>query len=535
MRSLVFATASFSVCALGASAQVNPAPPPATNPPAPLASPTPVVSPTPAPTPVPIVVDPPAAGVPVGFDQTLRVSGVLGTIGLTVANPALLNASVDQDARTILLTGRAVGMTTLTISDQRGLTAVVPIRVAYNAGSVADSVSLQITGNPASPQFIEEQAAQIATKMAAVRPGAAIVAPADDLSVNAPLPQDDLTTVDVPVLIQGNDYFPVNGTTHVLIENRAAPRISPQSLLVSDFPERLTENGVLFTAVLSREQPRSFLYFHYNPSGQPDRRIVLRAENPSSEPAVLQFISGAGGPSPNEMEAGHDSTRRFLVRLLQNEGNIIVIPARATINVIEQDLPAKAIVSNLLQLRVLDGGQIHLTLLAQDATDSPSAPISDAMLLTSKIKHARGVYKIAEFHYDRFWNLTDPYLELPIGQIPLPNLIQGEALSGDYGVLQAFVVTIQNPLRTPQAIAIYENPRGGHATGTFLIDRVLVQSHQTPAYSRYKIRQYMIPAKGFVRIEIVTMPEAGSSYPLQLIFAPDDGSVPPGAPGSPIY
>jgi hypothetical protein len=31
------------------------------------------------------------------------------------------------------------------------------------------------------------------------------------------------------------------------------------------------------------------------------------------------------------------------------------------------------------------------------------------------------------------------------------------------------------------------------------------------------------------------MPEGGSSYPLRLIVAQDDGSVSPGAPGSPIY
>ena len=55
------------------------------------------------------------------------------------------------------------------------------------------------------------------------------------------------------------------------------------------------------------------------------------------------------------------------------------------------------------------------------------------------------------------------------------------------------------------------------------------------AYSRYKIRQYVVPAKGFVRVTIVTMPEGGSFYPLKLIFAPDDGSVAPGAPGSPVY
>jgi hypothetical protein len=62
-----------------------------------------------------------------------------------------------------------------------------------------------------------------------------------------------------------------------------------------------------------------------------------------------------------------------------------------------------------------------------------------------------------------------------------------------------------------------------------------VQSHQVPPFSRYKVRQYVVPAHGFVRVTIATMPEAGSSLPLRLIFAPDDGSVAPSAPGSPIY
>jgi hypothetical protein len=188
-----------------------------------------------------------------------------------------------------------------------------------------------------------------------------------------------------------------------------------------------------------------------------------------------------------------------------------------------------------LQLRVLSGADVALSLFAQSIGDDPNVPPATADLLQATHKHARGIYPIPEFYYATQWNVNDDYLELPIGQIPLPNDLQGEALAGDYGVLQSFVVTVQNPLSTPETIAIYENPRGGRATETYLIDGVMVQSHQVPPFSRYKVRQYLIPARGFVRVNIVTMPEAGSSYPLRLVFAPDDGSVMPGGPGSPIY
>ncbi|MDP9016915.1 MAG: hypothetical protein M3N19_01165, partial [Candidatus Eremiobacteraeota bacterium] len=366
------------------------------------------------------------------------------------------------------------------------------------------------------------------------RAGATVIAPPDGFAVPNALQQDNVTDIAVPIIIQGNDFFSVTGTTHVRVYNDAAPRIAPDSLMVSDFPERLKENGVLFTAELKRDAPSRFLYFHYNPGDQPERRIVLRAQNISGEPAFVQFISGSGA-GPNEMEAGHDSTERFLVRLVQNEGSLIEIPGNSSLNLVEQAMPPKAVLSNILQLRVLNGASVHLTLFAQNASEAPEAPpISDG-LLTSTVRHARGVYEIPDFKYETLWNTTDAYLEIPIGQIPLPNLLKGEALSGDYGVIQSFVVKIQNPTRSPQSIAIYENPRGGRATATYLIDGVLVRSHGVPPFSRYKIREYTVPAKGYIKIRIHTMPEPGSSYPLRLIFAPDDGSVAPGGPGSPIY
>jgi hypothetical protein len=433
------------------------------------------------------------------------------------------------------LSGKAPGVTVVTISDARGVTRGVPIRVAYYAGSVAPRVAVAITGDPASAQFVREEVADAVRRIVQTRPGAQVVVGPDDVPFSGILRQDDVVAFDVPVLIQGSAYLEVDASVRADVTNVAVPRISPDSLMVSDYPERLEENGTLFVSDLRHEQPSRFLYFHYNPPTQPDRRVVLRAHNDSPEPAVVQFISGRGGPGPNEMEVGHTATKAFLVDVIQNQGRLITIGPNSSVNLAEQELPAGTIACNLLQLRVLSGSDVHLTLFAQNAGDSPDVDLGTAGLLEGTHKHARGIYPIPEFHYATQWNVNGDYLELPIGQIPLPNDLQGEALSGDYGVVQSFVVTVQNAMSTPQSFAIYENPRGGWATGTYLIDGVLVQSHRVPAFSRYKIRQYVVPARGFVRVTIVTTPEAGSSYPLRLVFAPDDGSVAPGAPGSPVY
>uniref|UniRef100_E6Q782 Uncharacterized protein n=1 Tax=mine drainage metagenome TaxID=410659 RepID=E6Q782_9ZZZZ len=502
----------------------------------PLSSPTPVPTPTPTPTPVPIELSPASALVPVGSSVQVSVGNTLGTLTLTGGNPQVAAVTYNTNTEVLTVAGIAPGSTSVTLTDSRGISASLPIVVAYPAGTTPQNTLLvRVTGEPASASFVLKRVSDAIAANVTLRPGAQLVFSRSQIGIDAPLGVDDVLHLSVPVTLQGNNYIEVDSTVNLTVENIAAPRISPSSLMVSDFPERLTTDGVLFTADLHRQAPSRFLYFHYNPPHSIARRIVLRATNTSPEPALLQFIDGRGGPSPNEMEAGHLSTKRFLVHLVANEGKIVQIPGYGSVNLAEQDLPASAIVSDLLQLRVLNGGLIHLMLFAQRATDNPdTAPRSDT-LLVGHHAHARGIYSIPEFTYSTQWSVEDPYLELAVGQVPLPNDLVGQALSGDYGVLQNFEINVVNPTRRAQTIAIYENPRGGSATGTYLIDRVLVQSHQVRAFTRYKLRSYVVPARGFLRIHITTIPDAGSSFPVRLILAPDDGSVPAGAPGSPVY
>lgn len=521
-------TACIFGLALIARAQVSPSPTPSITP---FASPLP----TPTPTVPPIELQPNNTQVPVGQTSSVFVNGAFGNVTIVIANPAILGAALDSSGQHLTISGKAPGSTTVTATDARGVSAMVAVRVAFLAGTIPSSVQVRLTGNPASPEFIREQVIAAVEHQLVLQPNAQVIISASDLAIDHPLRQDDSLLTMLPVMLQGDAYFDAQGTVRVEVDNLAAPQLPAHSLMISDFPERLLHDGVLFSSTLQARRPSRFLYFHYNPPGQIARRIVLRAVNTSAEPTLVQFIEGKDGPSPNEMAVGHTATKNFLVHLARGEGRVIQIPGNGSVELVEQELTPGSIVCNLMQLRVIEGGRVNLTLFAQSLNADPNALPSLLTQLDGTHAHARGVYPIPDFYYETSWSVDDPYLELPVGQIPLPNLSVGRALAGDYGVLQTFQVTIQNPSMQPQAIAIYENPRGGRATGTYVIDGTLVQSHQVPPYSRYKIRQYIIPARGFVRVSIQTIPEGGSSYPLRLIFAPDDGSVAPGAPGSPVY
>ncbi len=244
-----------------------------------------------------------------GASITLRVQSVLGAIAATIANPALADLFVNQAERTVVVTGKALGTTTITITDSRNLSRDVPLRVAYPAGSIADATTVRITGAPATQLFIKEQAAQAAAAAAQARQGATVITTPEGLDVRAPLGVDDVGSVDVPVIVQCDGYFTVQGNTRVRVENVAEPRIHPTSLLVSDYPETLRDNGVLFGADLDRTTASRFCITTTTRPASPTAASCLKVENPSSQPALVQFISGAAGPSTNEMEVGHLSTR----------------------------------------------------------------------------------------------------------------------------------------------------------------------------------------------------------------------------------
>jgi hypothetical protein len=507
--------------------------PPATA--SPEASGTPEASPTPTPTPPPIVVDPPSLAVEPGKLVRARVNSAAGTIDAASANPAVATVTVDQVQRAIFVTGVAVGTTTVTVTDTRGLTRDVPIRVAYAAGTIAETVTLRVTGDPATAAFLREAAVAAAQAAATLRPGANVYLTTDSPLARTDLATDNRTIVEVPLQAQGDGYLTVTGITRVEIENFALPRLPPAQLQVSDYPEKLTANGVLFTTTIDRTASQRFLYYHYNPPGEPNRRILVKATNAGTAPATVHLIAALAGPAANEMEVGHLATKTFLVRAKRNEGTVVTIPPNTTVNLVNHPLPTGQIVNGLFQIREVTGDPLNLAIVAQDASAPLDQSIDATTLLSGGAPHARGVYPVPAFYADYTFFVDAPALEIPLGQLPLPNLRQGEALAGDYGVQQSMRVVIVNTSRFGQAVAVYANPRGGAATGTFLIDNTLVQAHRLPAFSKYKIWQETIAPNTYRTLTITTMPEGGSSYPLRLIFAQDDGSVAPGAPGSPIY
>ena len=486
----------------------------------PLESPSPVES-TPPPSPVPVEISPASVLVVLGHGASVHVSSPpSGIVTLSGFDPEIVRAVFNPIERSVDLVGLRPGSTIVTLTDEYGLSATLAVLVQAYAGKAYSATAISISGDPASADFVAEEATQAAKLVAYPESGARVRVDPMDVKGAHELRQDDAETVFVPLSIEGPGYVPYHQTVAVHVVDLAQPDVPPKNLLVSDFPETIVENGTLFYADVNFDDPARLLYYHYAAPQSVARRVLVKAQNNSTDTSLLQLISGIAGPDPNILAVGHDSTKRFLVHEASGEGEIFEVPAHATVNVVDQLLPAGTLVSGLMQLRVVSGAGVRVAVVVQDADETPVEPISDT-LLSSAVKHSRGIYQVPEFDYDVSYTVGGDPATLLIGKLPLPNLVQGEVLGGDYGVKQAAAITLLNPQAEPQRIGMWFEPRGGRATGTFFIDGRLVQLHPVDPAHPALIRVFTVPAHGYRRLSVVTMPEGGSSYPVRVTFSTD--------------
>ncbi|HEY5095336.1 MAG TPA: hypothetical protein VII69_09495 [Candidatus Eremiobacteraceae bacterium] len=509
------------------SAELSPTPEVSSSPQEPEPTVVPSLAPfVPSPEPQPVVFATPSIIVQFGKLSAVHVdSPPSGILTLSGFDPQIIQAIFNSIDRSVDVTGLHTGSTTITATDQDGLSSTLLVRVQILAGRVADTANATITGNPAGPEFVAEAAIGAVRAVAYPEAGAKLSIDATAVTDAHTLASDDVALVHVPVTMTGDGMLTVQKKVAVTVTNIAQPRLPPRFLLVSDFPETLTENGTLFYADVNPDAPARLLYYHY--AQKPEtRRVIVKVQNNGVVASLVQLIAGVAGPDSNVLAAGHLATRRYLEREAANEGQIFEVPPHATLNVLDQAMPPETLITGVMQLRVVSGDGVRVALVAQDAGDSPVQPISDT-LLRSAVRHARGVYSVPDFFYDETYTIGDPATVLTIGKLPLPNLVQGEVLGGDYGVKQSATVTLLNPGSTDARVGMWFEPRGGRATGTFFIDGQLLQIHAVDVGRDELLQSFIVPAGGYHQVSVTSMPEGGSSYPVNVIFsstAPAAGS-----------
>ncbi len=506
---------ALSILALVMQVTPPPAPPVLVTPaPSPSAS----ALPGPSPSPAALTASSSAIQLHPSQSQVVTVNGASGTITAQVDSP-LVTAVVDQNAHTVTVTAAAQpGAGTLTIADSSGASLQLPIRVAFDAGSVAGPIGLRVTGNSIDPNWLQRQVQQVVLQAVRLEPGAA-QPQLGEFALPSPFAPGAVAAVAVPVHLAGGDqYFDVDTTATVNLQNVDTPAFDPSLLFYDDDPEKIVADGVLYRNEVTQTAPIRLYYYHQNASDQRALLVVLRA---MQTPATVQLIDSSAGPNPDVMTVGHNVSREALLRKASNQGVIVDVTPGAPFIADQFVMKPLDGAAGSIGMKVLSGGAVQVTVLAvpQDALPAQLGAYLDQPALPGDGHHRTGTFQLSNYGADSLaYTVGGSDASTQYGATtPAPAVQPSGRDYGDYGVIRTLTIALSNPSTQPATVYLYERPMGGDVRSNFLVDGSLVELGCARLSQRYQIGQPLSLQPGATsQVVVQTMTDGGSNYPLEV-------------------
>lgn len=491
--------------------------------PSPLATPN-ALPPTASPTPTPTPTGPALTVSPVTVDLNPAQQKVVAVVGATpplqaTLDQRLVNVTVDPTGGSVTVSAtQATGNDTLHLVDANGARVDIPVRVAFNAGTIVPQTTLKVTGNPVDPTWLAHQVQSWVTKITQALPGAQTTIGTFATPV-VPLAPGSGTQFTVPIQIAGNgQYFDQSGSTIVNVQNVALDPFAPALLFYDDDPEHVSQDGVLFRGTVNVNQPARLYYYH--DAMQDPRQVAVVLTSNSQDPTSVQIINAMAGPNMDVMSVGHMVTKNFLQTKPHGEGVIVDLTQDEPYVLADVPLASRQLVAGNVDFRVLSGGPVVVTVVTVSPGANPLALI-DQPVLPGDGHHRTGIFRLDGVGDDTLsYSAGGEDARVVIGdQSKAPPSADPNAIGhdyGDYGVLHTIDLTMANPSNASTTAYLYFRPLGGVDRGSFLIDGNLVQIGCVRESVPYQISAFDLAPRQTYHAIVQTMTDGGSFYPAEI-------------------
>lgn len=284
---------------------------------------------------------------------------------------------------------------------------------------------------------------------------------------------------------------------------------------LSDHPEEVNRQGLLFSGGLTAQRPLRLQYYHLGALAGSDPQVVLEIQNPGSLPARFHLTHAAGKPSLDYFSTGHGNNVAWFENELDAEGEFFDLAPGESRVVLRQPMPREHVISGTLGLTQIQGPPLQFGLLALPDRD---APHSLNNLLKEGDTHSRGFYPVATQKLQRRHVLGQKdESRIAVGALRQATFSGVRELRGDYGVVYEVELEIVNPSSQARTATLLLNPRGGAATATFLWDGQIVEVERTDAMTERVLKTLEVPARSSKTLRLRTIPEGASSYPIRIV------------------
>jgi len=410
-----------------------------------------------------IQVDRARAGIPLGSSMTINVSGSIGPLSVQPSFDGV-DSSYDPLTHRLLLTGRALGSGTVTLTDRTGSTTSIAVLVALPAGTIPTDVDVSLAGT-VTQSFVAAHVRDAIERALVRQPGTGL--DVHGVTIPATLAPGDRLEAQAGISIDGRGtYVDVSGRTNLHVHVDPVGSLDPAVLFYSDDPEYVsaTLSGVLIHGTIDVAAPIRIFAYHVADGAPRRMSLVLRAAVPSH----VQMLGTISGASPAFAYIGQQSSARFLAARASGQSAIVAIPANLPYEVPFGLMQPGDLIEAIEDLRVIDGGPVDVALVTSPGA-TPLPPF-DGPELTGDSHRRRGVYaltSVAPLDLTFAGGTPEP-VPVSVGDGTLLNeRADGRSLGGDYGVVRPLALHLANPAQTPLNVYLYELTSGaGGATAT---------------------------------------------------------------------
>ena len=295
---------------------------------------------------------------------------------------------------------------------------------------------------------------------------------------------------------------------------------SQERLIVSNKPESITYPGQVFDWQMS--VPLVRLFYHHRGLAKAPLEIQLWAINRDQETATMSYIQSKAGPSLDYVFTGHLALSQFFGQLNQAP-QMVTIPGKHKVQLLAHPLKYKQSSSGIIQLKLSQQENIRLVMVVANDEYPQIIPLLDQSIHPEPFEAY--FFRHAKQQIVKQFSVGTQDDKIRVGGPPyIKDMQYQKPLKGNYGLLYDIQVELSNPLPQPADVQILVAPHQQNSIdrGVFLLDGKLKElgiiTYKDQTMIIKELASYSLPPFESRRISLKTMPQAGSFYPIDLIF-----------------
>lgn len=288
------------------------------------------------------------------------------------------------------------------------------------------------------------------------------------------------------------------------------------TLLVSNYPEQISEPGIILSEKLTSRTTR-LMYYHINTSTRPFY-IRVYLENTDKLDTQFEVIKSIAGPDKDGLHAGHISTVKFFEDQLSNNKESIILGSKSQQNLIYHLIKPNEVSTGLLEINYIKSGRtnIKVSIVDESYATAPNFEKQNKKYTYGKFNKIVEKIKFEYYTGALIKNLTigkDPYLF---------DKERNVFLKGNYALDYDVNVTLVNRQKGLREVSVLLSPLSGLNRSAIVINeesifqtKLFNNSNNLNAQTIYKT---VLQPQEQKKINLRMLPQAGSYYPVDLIF-----------------